>query len=529
VIDVRWLARFERAGLVSLTATAAIAVLGLAGWVFDIPFLTAGPGVEEIRATQPWAFILLAACAMGLRSALFKSPSSCTGRILLMTVSGLSVAFVLAGALTDPRTIPSLLRLVPEGGASTGIVAPILAFMLGAVAIGGVLISSSNLTVRLSGQSLAAIAGLLAAFILLAFAYGDRGLARFPFDGAEMGLPGALGTILLTAAAFFARPQDPLLRPLVSANLGGELLRWLVPIAFLIPAALVGTVRVQARFGTPGILSMVTVAFTVLLLAGLLYASRRVDIYASRGRVAEEEASRATDALNQVAPVMTDLVEILHSVSIGGAGRIDISTRHLPAVGLLAGDSLAVFSVRDQVLGIVMVDAAGHGARSALNSLRLRDCLSQCIREGASPAAAIEGVTWLFESVETTATAAVALVDGDSGEVTYSLAGHPPPFVDRGGRFNQEPSGGSLLHAQADVGWVDRSVLLSPGDHFLLFTDGVADVFDEDRGDDFEALAGFLHHIGPRSPDEIADACVDFANRRQRTDDAAVIVVTLAR
>lgn len=280
MIDVRWLARFERAGLVSLAATAAIAVLGLAGWVFGFPFLTAGPGVEEILATQPWAFILLAACAMGLRSALFKSPTSWTGRILLITVSGLSVAFVLAGALTDPRTIPSVLRLVPEGGASTGIVAPNLAFMLGAVAIGGVLISSSKLTVRLSGQSLAAIAGLLAAFILLAFAYGDRGLARFPFDGAEMGLPGALGTILLSAAAFFARPQDPLLRPLVSANLGGELLRWLVPIAFLIPAALVGTVRVQARFGTPGILSMVTVAFTVFLLAGLLYASRRVDIYA---------------------------------------------------------------------------------------------------------------------------------------------------------------------------------------------------------------------------------------------------------
>jgi len=529
VIDVRWLARFEQAGLVSLAAAAAIAGLGLAGWIFDIPFLTAGPGLGEIRSTQPWAFVLLAACAEGLRLTLFKSPASLTGRILLITVAGLSVMFVLAGALTDPRAIPSMLRLVPEGGAATGMVAPNQAFMLGAVAIGSILISSSKLTVRLSGQSLAAIGGVLAAFILVAFAYGDRGLATFPFDGAEMGLPGALGTILVSAAAFFARPQDPLLRPLVSANLGGELLRWLVPIALLVPGALVGTVRVQARFDTPGILALVTVAFTVLLLAGLLYASRRVDVYASRGRVAEEEASRATDALNQVAPVMVDLVEMLHSVSMPGAGRVDISTRHLPAVGLLAGDSLAVFQVRDQLIGIVMVDAAGHGARPALNSLRLRDCLAQSVREGASPAAAIASVTWLFETVETTATAAVALVDGDSGEVAYSLAGHPPPFVDRGGRFIQEPSGGSLLHAQADVGWVDRSVLLSPGDHFLLFTDGVADVFDEGEGDDFEALAGLLHHIGPRSPDEIADACVDFANRRQRTDDAAVIVITLAR
>ena len=529
MIDVRWVARFERAALVSLAGTVAIAGLGLAGWIFDIPFLTAGPGLGEIRSTQPWAFVLLAACAVGLRSTLFKSPSSLTGRILLITVSGICVAFLLASALSDPRAIPSILRLVSEGGTATGMVAPNQAFMLGAVAIGGFLISRPTLALRLSGQSLAAIAGVLAAFILVAFAYGDRGLAMFPFDGAEMGLPGAFGTVLLSAAAFFARPQGPLLRPLVSADLGGELLRWLVPIALLVPGALVGTVRVQARFDTPGILALVTVAFTVLLLVGLLYASRRVDIYASRGRVAEEEASRATDALDQVAPVMADLVEMLHSVPMSEVGRIDISTRHLPAIGLLAGDSLAVFQIRDQLIGIVMVDAAGHGARSALNSLRLRDCLAQSIRDGASPAAAIASVTWLFEAVETTATAAVALVDGASGEVAYSLAGHPPPFVGRGGRFIQEPSGGSLLHAQADVGWVDCSVLLSPGDHFLVFTDGVADVFDEDKGDDFEALAGLLHHIGPRSPDEIADACVDFANRRQRTDDAAVIVITLAR
>jgi len=529
VIDVRWLARFERAGLVCLALAGAIAAVGLVGWVGRIPILTAGPGLGEMRPTQPWIFILLIAGALGIRSALFKSPPHWSGRLLLTLVSIYCVVFTFAPGLANPETIPAWLRLVPQGGPTSELPATNQVFVLGAVGIGSLLISSSSLTIRLLGQSLASVAAVLAAFVLTAFAYGDRNLSGFPFGSGEMGLPGAAGTLLLGAAVLFARPQDPLLRPLVSSDLGGELLRWLVPIALLVPLALVGTVRVQVRFGTPGILALVTVAFTVLLLAGLLYASRRVDVYASRGRTAEAEASRATDALNQVAPVMTDLVEVLHSVSMGGAGRVDISTRHLPAIGLLAGDSLAVFLVREQLIGIVMVDAAGHGARPALNSLRLRDCLSQCIREGASPAAAMAGVMWLFESVETTATAAVALVDGASGEITYSLAGHPPPFVDRGGSFNQEPSGGSLLHAQADVGWVDSSVLLTPGDHFLLFTDGVADVFDEDRGDDFGALAGFLHHIGPRSPDEIADACVDFANRRQRTDDAAVIVVTLAR
>ena len=499
------------------------------GWVAGVPVLTAGPGIGEVRPTQPWTFILLIAAAQGIRSALFKSPPSGTGRFLLIVVSVFCLGFLLAAGLAEPGAIPSWLFLVREGGPTAGLPATNQAVLLGTVAIGGLLVSSSTLTVRLPGQSLAAIAVVLAAFVLAAFAYGDRDLSGFPFGNGEMGLPGAAATSLLGAAVLFARPQDPLLRPLVSANLGGELLRWLVPIGLLVPAALVGTVRVQATFGTPATLALVTVAFTVLLLGGLLYASRRVDIYANRGRVAEDEASRATDALKQVAPVMTDLVEVLHSVSIVGTGRVEISTRHLPALGLMAGDSLAVFPVHDQIIGIVMVDAAGHGARPALNSLRLRDCLSQSLRGGASPAASIAGVMWLFESVETTATAAVAVIDGQSGEVTYSLAGHPPPFVDRGGHFEQEGSGGSLLHAQADPGWADRTVALSPGDHFLLFTDGVADVFDEGSGDDFESLAGFLHHIGPRSPDEIADACVDFAARRQRTDDAAVIVITLAR
>lgn len=526
VVDVRWLTRFEQAGLVCLAAAALTGVLGLVGWIAGFPVLTSGPGFGQVRETQPWTFVLIIAAAAAIRSALFKAPSARIGRVLLSVVFLLGVGFIAAAGLDDPERIPSWLRLVPADSSASGLPSTNQALILGAVGIGALSVSSSSLTIRLTGQSLAAIAAVLSAFVLVAFAYGDRDLTGFPFGSGETGLPGAVGTLLLSASILFSRPQDPLLRPLVSANLGGELLRWLVPIALLVPVVLAGGLRMEARFGTPGILALVTVAFTVLLLAGLLYASRRVDIYASRGIVAEDEANRATDALRQVAPVMSDLVDILHSVSVGGAGNFDISTRHLPATGLLAGDSLAVFPVEGQIFGIVMVDAAGHGAGPALTSLRIRDSLTQSLRNGGTPAAAIAGTAWLFESVETTATAAVVLVDGNSDQVTYSLAGHPPPFLGRGGRFEQEPSGGSLLHAQADVGWVDRTAVLSPGDHFLLFTDGVADVFDEEQGDDFAALAALLHHIGPRSPDEIADACVAFAKGRQRTDDAAVIVIT---
>jgi len=435
-------------------------------------------------------------------------------------------AFIVTALFPDGDEPPAWLQALSTLGPGTGLPATTQSFILGGVALGGVLVSSRNTTPRVFGQVLVALAAVMAAFVLTAFAYGDRDLLKFPFG---MGVPGAAGTLLAAAAVFFARPQDPLLRPLVSADLGGEVLRWLVPMALLVPAGLVGAVRVQDAFNTPATLSLIAVSFTVVLLGGLLYASRRVDLYAARGRVAENEASRATDALKQVAPVVSDLVEVLNAASIDRAGKVSVSTRHVPATGLLAGDSLAVFMVRDETIGIVMVDAAGHGAGPALHSLRLRDALSHSLRRGASPATAIGEVKWLFDAVETTATAAVALVDCETGIVTYSLAGHPPPFVDRKGNLSQEAPGGSLLHARTEGGWTDRTVPLALGEHMVLFTDGVADVFEDDNGDDFEALASFLRHVGPRSPGELADACVDFATERRRTDDAAVVVITHTR
>lgn len=146
VIDVRWLARFERAGLVCLALTGSIALVGLFGWLAGVPVLTAGPGLGEIRPTQPWTFLLLFTGVIGIRTTLFKSPPHRSGRLLLTIVSMFCVAFAFISGLADPNTIPAWLRLVPEGSATSGLLATNQAFVLGAVGIGGLLVSSSSLT-----------------------------------------------------------------------------------------------------------------------------------------------------------------------------------------------------------------------------------------------------------------------------------------------------------------------------------------------------------------------------------------------
>jgi serine phosphatase RsbU (regulator of sigma subunit) len=64
------------------------------------------------------------------------------------------------------------------------------------------------------------------------------------------------------------------------------------------------------------------------------------------------------------------------------------------------------------------------------------------------------------------------------------------------------------------------------GDRLVLYTDGIADVFSSrPERDGLEDLAEFLRRMGPADADSTAAACLAYADRGQRQDDRAVVVV----
>ena len=99
---------------------------------------------------------------------------------------------------------------------------------------------------------------------------------------------------------------------------------------------------------------------------------------------------------------------------------------------------------------------------------------------------------------------AVLSHEGDGARLVVACAGHPPPVLLRNGSGSAllgHP--GSLLGAFEDPVFVERSVVLDPGDSAVFYTDGVTDGNRECRMTPDE-LADMLAPHGHKAPDEVA-------------------------
>ena len=122
---------------------------------------------------------------------------------------------------------------------------------------------------------------------------------------------------------------------------------------------------------------------------------------------------------------------------------------------------------------------------------------------------------------------AVLSQEGDRARLVVACAGHPPPVVLRNGRGSVllgHP--GSLLGVFDDPSFVERGVVLEPGDSAVFYTDGVTEGNREYRMTPDE-LADRLAPFGHRPPDEVAReverAAVGSGGGMLR-DDLAVLV-----
>ena len=125
------------------------------------------------------------------------------------------------------------------------------------------------------------------------------------------------------------------------------------------------------------------------------------------------------------------------------------------------------------------------------------------------------------------------VLDPTSGELTYSNAGHNPPYLlsARDGNMIQELDRTGVPLGILDGGtWQQRVVHLAPGDVLMLYTDGITEAqnaqeafFDEDRLREI-----FLSNLG-RSARDIQDSVIAqvgaFVGDAPQSDDITLMVV----
>jgi serine phosphatase RsbU (regulator of sigma subunit)/putative methionine-R-sulfoxide reductase with GAF domain len=148
----------------------------------------------------------------------------------------------------------------------------------------------------------------------------------------------------------------------------------------------------------------------------------------------------------------------------------------------VGGDFYDVFELPDHRLGLFIADVADKGIPAALFMALTRTLVRAAVIETTSPAAALRRVNDLL--VPDTrqgmfVTAVYAVLDLESGQLTYANAGHNPPLWLCSGQseIRKLTRSGVALGAVEQAPMSECTIHLEQGDFLLLYTDGLTEAF----------------------------------------------------
>lgn len=157
------------------------------------------------------------------------------------------------------------------------------------------------------------------------------------------------------------------------------------------------------------------------------------------------------------------------------------TVRYQPASRPLqvGGDWYDVVELDDGRMGLIVGDCVGHGLAAATVMGQLRSACRALLLENPSPRAALTGIDRFAARLPGAActTAFCAVLDTDTGELTYSSAGHPPPILVHGDRSTRTLDGGRdiPLGLRTDRLRPEARVTMPPRATLLLYTDGLVE------------------------------------------------------
>ena len=154
---------------------------------------------------------------------------------------------------------------------------------------------------------------------------------------------------------------------------------------------------------------------------------------------------------------------------------------HWETARQVGGDFYDVIELPDRKVGLFIGDVADKGMPAALFMALTRTLVRAAVVETNSPAKALRRVNDLLipdTSQGMFVTAAYAVLDLDSGELTYANAGHNAPlWMSADGRIERLTRTGIALGIIESEQINERSIRLGPGESVIMYTDGITEAF----------------------------------------------------
>jgi len=270
------------------------------------------------------------------------------------------------------------------------------------------------------------------------------------------------------------------------------------------------------------------------------YVTHLVDI--SDRKQGEAEARRISDRDQRISAV---LQESLQPHVPAWVGPVQVASRYQPAGSgeSVGGDWHDVFALPGGRIGLVVGDVAGHGIQSAATMARLRYAVRMLATAGASPAGVMTRLNQVVhDAAEPTSdvelvTLVHAQLDPTTGDMTYCSAGHMPLVALSAGDASTgrmawplPATGGVPIGVIPDFRYSQLQVTLEADSVLIGFTDGLIERRDHSLDDGLLALLTGVTALPAHTAsnlENLADALLTMAPPGERSDDTAVIVMTI--
>lgn len=233
---------------------------------------------------------------------------------------------------------------------------------------------------------------------------------------------------------------------------------------------------------------------------------------------------------------------LLPAFSPSATGSVGVSASYRPARHA-GGDYYDAGAMPDGRFGVLIADVSGHGAGAAVLMAILRTIVHDEVDRSlvAEPAALLDHADERLRNLGIASrgafvTAFSGVLSTMTGEFTYSCAGHPRPRLLRARDRTVESLSGACKQPLGVPG--DRqprqqeSVMLSPGDLLVLYSDGIIEARSPQQ--EFfgvERLDQLLRELpDPATPDAairvIEGAVERFSPSAPRLDDQTLLAVS---
>lgn len=241
-----------------------------------------------------------------------------------------------------------------------------------------------------------------------------------------------------------------------------------------------------------------------------------------RARVYADEHARAAVLQSAVLP----------TTPVDTCG-LDVAVAYEPAdvAQGLGGDWYDIMPLPENRVYFAVGDVVGHGLPAVDDMAQLRSAGRALAHQGLPPAqllAELNGFT-RHASLGKFATMTVAILDPDEGVLSYSSAGHPPPFLRHaadGEVIRLTDAHGPVLGPVREATYTQAALRVSRGDILVMYTDGLV----ERPGMDIETgLDRAQQMIADWDADSAlagrCEALHETLSPRPRSDDVCIIVV----